>query len=93
MEALKSPDTSMHMYAAEALGAIGPAANPAVPQLAALLHSPWNFLRQAGGEALLKIGTPQAQTAGRPYQRRKKLSDGFFKAMSILVWNPLLALT
>ena len=91
MEALKSSDTGMQMYVAEALGAIGPAANPAVPQLAELSHSSWNFLRHAGGEALLKIGTTQAQTAGRPHQWRKNLSDGFFKTMSIFVWNPLLA--
>jgi hypothetical protein len=92
MEALKSSDASMQMYAAEALGAIGPAANPAVPQLAELSRSSWNFLQRAGGEALLKIGTTQAQTAGRPYRWRKTLSDGFFKIMSIFVWNPLLAL-
>jgi len=91
MEALKSSDKGMQMQAAEALGQIGPAANFAVPQLAELSHSSWNFLKRAGGEALLKIGTPQAQTAGRPYRWRKKLSDGFFKTMSVFVWNPLLA--
>ena len=92
MEALKSSDTGMQMYAAEALGQIGPAANPAVPQLAELSRSSLNFLRRAGGDALLKIGTTQAQTAGRSYRWHKKLSDSFFKVMSIFVWNPLLAL-
>lgn len=92
MEALKSPDTGLQMEAAEALGQIGPAANPAVPQLAELSRSSLNFLRRAAGDALLKIGTPQAQTAGRPYQRRKKLFDNFFKTMSIFGWNPIFAL-
>jgi len=92
MGALKSSDSSLQMYSAEALGAIGPAANPAVPELARLSKSSWNFLRRAAGEALLKIGTPEARAAGRPYERRKKLVDGFFKIMSVFVWNPLLAL-
>ena len=91
MEALKSSDHGMQMEAAEALGEIGPAANPAVPQLAELSRSSLNFLRRAGGDALLKIGTTQAQTAGRSYRWHKKLSDSFFKVMSIFVWNPLLA--
>lgn len=92
MEALKSSDSSLQMYAAEALGEIGPAANPAVPQLAELSKSSLNFLRRAAGEALLKIGTPEARGAGKPYERRKKLFEGFFRTMSVFVWNPLPAL-
>ena len=92
METLKSSDSSLQMYAAEALGEIGPAANPAVPQLAELSKSSLNFLRRAAGEALLKIGTPEAQGAGKPYERRKKLFEGFFRTMSVFVWNPLPAL-
>ena len=92
METLKSSDSSLQMYAAEALGEIGPAANPAVPPLAELSKSSLNFLRRAAGEALLKIGTPEAQGAGKPYERRKKLFEGFFRTMSVFVWNPLPAL-
>ena len=50
-----------------------------------------NFVRRAAGEALLKIGTPEAIEAAKPYKLRKDIYDGFFKAMSVFVWEPWLA--
>ena len=91
MDALKSSDPGLQMYAAEALGYIGAAANPAVPQLAELSRSRFNFLNAAAGEALVQINTPQAQTASRAYRWRKGLFDGFFRTMAVFVWNPFLA--
>jgi len=91
IDMLNSADTATQMYAADALGQIGPAANAAVPRLAVLSKSSFNFVRSSAGEALAKIGTPEAQAAGKSYQRRKALFDGFFTMMSIFVWQPLLA--
>lgn len=84
----KAPEQS---FAADALGAIGEASNEAIPRLKVLTKSKHSFVRRAAGEALLKIGTPEAIEAAKPYKLRKDIYDGFFKAMSIFVWNPWLA--
>jgi hypothetical protein len=60
--------------------------------LAELSKSNLNFVQRAAGEALLRIGTPEAQAAARPYERRKELWDGFYRGMSIFVGRPLAAL-
>lgn len=91
LKILNGPDHAAQMYAADALGAIGPAANPAVPRLRELSRSSLNFVRRSAGEALLKIGTAEAMEAAEPYERRKHLVDGFFKAMSIFIAMPWLA--
>jgi hypothetical protein len=88
---LNSTDPPTQMYAADALGAIGPAASSAVPRLGELSRSEQNFVRRSAGDALEKIGTPEAQAAGRAYQRRKRLTEGFYKTMGIFVWRPYLA--
>ena len=84
----KAPEQS---FAADALGAIGEASNEAIPRLKALTKSKHDFVRRAAGEALLKFGTPEAIEAAKPYKLRKDIYDGFFKAMSVFVWNPWLA--
>jgi len=84
----KAPEQS---FAADALGAIGAASNEAIPRLKVLAKSKHNFVRRAAGEALLKIGTPEAIEAAKPYKLRKDIYDGFFKAMSVFVWKPWLA--
>lgn len=91
MEALDSSDSSAQMYAADALGAMGAAANPAVPRLRELSGSSWNFVRHSAGEALIKIGTPEAKEAAKPYERRKYVVDGFFRIMSVFIVLPPLA--
>lgn len=85
----KAPEQS---FAADALGAIGEASNEAIPRLKVLTKSKYNFVRRAAGEALLKIGTPEAIEAAKPYKLRKDIYGGFFKAMSVFVWNPWLAM-
>lgn len=92
LEMLNSSDASTQMYAANALGQLGPAASPAIARLGVLSKSEWNFVRTAAGEALAKIGTPEAQEAGMGYQRRKALFDAFFKTMAMFVGHPLYAL-
>jgi len=84
----KAPEQS---FAADALGAIGEASNEAIPRLKVLTKSKHNFVRRAAGEALLKIGTPEAIEAAKSYSLRKDIYDGFFKAMSVFVWKPWLA--
>lgn len=84
----KAPEQS---FAAEALGAIGDASYESIPRLKVLTKSKHNFVRSAAGEALLKIGTPEAIEAAKPYKLRKDIYDGFFKAMSVFVWKPWLA--
>ncbi len=91
IDVLNGPDPVGHMYAAEALGKIGPAAGAAVPRLAVLSRSSLNFVRRAAGEALISIGTPQAREAAGPYQRRQRRVQLFFAAMSVFVWQPWLA--
>jgi len=84
----KAPEQS---FAADALGAIGEASKEAIPRLKMLTKSRHNFVRRAAGEALLKIGTPEAIDAAKSYSLRKDIYQGFFKAMSVFVWNPWLA--
>jgi HEAT repeat protein len=59
LEALKAAEDSLEMRlcAARGLGAIGPPAQPAVPQLRTLLKDQSSDVRKAAGEALEKIGS------------------------------------
>ena len=91
MDVLNSSDPGHQMYAAEALGKIGAASSPAIPKLGELTGSRYNFLRGSSGEALIQIGTPEALAAARFYRIRKGLWSGFFRGMSVFVWNPLAA--
>jgi len=90
MEILNGSEAPSQMYAADALGAIGAASNPAVPRLRELTNSPLNFVRRSAGEALIKIATPEAMEAAKPYQRRKFLFESFFNAMSVFMIVPWL---
>jgi hypothetical protein len=84
----KAPEQS---FAADALGSIGGASYEAIPRLKVLTKSKHNFVRRSAGEALLKIGTPEAIEAAKPYKLRKDIYDGFFETMSVFVWKPWLA--
>lgn len=88
---INGEDASEQMIAADALGAIGAESHEAIPRLKELSKSEYNFVRRSAGEALLKIGTPEAIEAAKPYSFRKGIYENFFKAMSIFVWNPWLA--
>lgn len=91
LEKVNSDNAAEQSFAAETLGAIGEASHEAIPRLKVLTKSDYNFVRRAAGEALLKIGTPEAMEAAKPYKFRKGIFDGFFKAMSVFVWKPWLA--
>ena len=91
MTILNDSDGASQMQAARALGDIGAAANAAVPRLEELTGSSLNFVRNAAGEALIKIGTPQALAAAKPYQQRKYLVESFYQSMSVFISAPWLA--
>lgn len=91
LEMINGDKAPEQLIAADALGAIGEASYEAIPRLKVLTKSKHNFVRRAAGEALLKIGTLEAIEAAKPYKFRKDIYDGFFKAMSVFVWKPWLA--
>lgn len=91
LEMINGDTAPEQSFASEALGAIGEASHEAIPRLKVLTKSKHNFVRRAAGDALLKIGTPEAIEAAKPYKLRKDVYDSFFKAMSVFVWNPWLA--
>ena len=59
----------------QTLGALGPAADAAVPAIKKKVLDPWFTIegyREAGVEALRQIGTPAAQAALEEYEAKKK---------------------
>ena len=72
MAILKADSLALNRYlAAEALRAIGPAAEDAVPDLIAALHDPDPIVIESAAEALEAIGTPEALKAIEPLRKEK----------------------
>ena len=91
LEMINSDIPVVQALAADALGAIGEASHEAIPRLKILTRSWHRIARNAAGEALLKIGTPEAIEAAKSYKSRKDIIDGFFDAMFVFFWKPWLA--
>lgn len=80
---LKASDQRTRLHAAEAIGAMGPKGQAAVPALVVMLNSEPTVERIAAAMALSRIG-PQAKPAIPDLRRAAESSDGNLKKIALL---------